>query len=93
MALEVKNVPVNVASMRHSGSIPGWGISPGGGHGNSFWYSCLKNPLDRGLWRALVLRVTKSWTRLKQLSLHACRLPTTLLRKILNPQFSSEEVL
>ena len=34
--------------------------------------SCLENPMDRGAWRATVLRVTKSQTRLKQLSTHAC---------------------
>ena len=27
------------------GSIPGSGRSPGGGHGNSLQYSCLKNPM------------------------------------------------
>ena len=26
------------------GSIPGWGRSPGGGHGNLPHYSCLENP-------------------------------------------------
>ena len=31
-------------------------------------YSCLENPMDRGAWRATVLRVTKSQTRLKRLS-------------------------
>ena len=30
------------------GSIPGWGRSPGGGHGNPLQYSCLENPMDRG---------------------------------------------
>ena len=30
------------------GSIPGLGISPGGGHGNSLQYYCLENPVDRG---------------------------------------------
>ena len=25
-------------------------------------YSCLRNPMDRGPWRATVLRVAKSWT-------------------------------
>ena len=25
-------------------SIPAWGRSPGGGHGNPFHYSCLENP-------------------------------------------------
>ena len=31
-------------------------------------YSCLENPTDRGAWWAIVHRVAKSWTRLKQLS-------------------------
>ena len=26
------------------GSVPGWGRSPGGGHGNLLQYSCLENP-------------------------------------------------
>ena len=34
-------------------------------------YSCLKNPMDRGAWRATVHGVGKSWTQLKQLSAHA----------------------
>ena len=29
-------------------------------------------PLDRGAWRATVQGVTKSWTRLKRLSMHMC---------------------
>ena len=29
------------------GSIPGWGRSPGGGHGNWFHYSCLENPHEQ----------------------------------------------
>ena len=29
------------------GSIPGLGKSPGEGHGNLLWYSCLENPMDR----------------------------------------------
>ena len=46
------------------GSVPRWGRSPGGGHGNPLQYSCLENPIDRGAWRAAVCGVTKSWTRL-----------------------------
>ena len=30
------------------GLIPGWGRSPGEGHGNSLQYSCLGNSMDRG---------------------------------------------
>ena len=51
-------------------SIPGWGRSPGVGHGNPLQYSCLRNPMDRGAWRAIVQRVTKSLIGLKQLSTH-----------------------
>ena len=51
-------------------SIPGSGRSPGGGHGNPLWYSCLENPTDRGTWRAAVCGVAKGQTRLKQLSTH-----------------------
>ena len=43
-------------------SIPGSGRSPGGGHGNPFQYSFLKNPMNRGAWRTIVHRVTKSQT-------------------------------
>ena len=50
------------------GSIPGLGRSPGGGHGNPFQYSCLENPMDRGVWWATVHGVAKSWTQLKELN-------------------------
>ena len=33
-------------------SIPGSGISPGGGNGNPLQCSCLENPMDRGIWWA-----------------------------------------
>ena len=42
---------------------------PGEGHGNPLQYSCLENPVDGGAWLATVHGVTKSWTRLKRLSL------------------------
>ena len=46
------------------GSIPGLGVSPGGGHGNPLQYSCLENPMDRGAWQATAHGVTKSQTQL-----------------------------
>ena len=52
------------------GSIPGSGQSPGEGNGHPLQYSCLENPMDRGAWRATVHRVAKSWTQMKQLSMH-----------------------
>ena len=36
----------------------------GGRHGNLLQYSCLRNPMDRGAWRAMVHEVAKSQTRL-----------------------------
>ena len=53
-----------------------WLLSPnvnslGGGHGNPLQYSCLENPIDRGAWWVTVHEVIKSWTWLKQLSMHA----------------------
>ena len=51
-----------------TGSIPGLGRSPGGGHDNPLQYSCLENSMDREAWQAIVHRVTKSRTQLKQLS-------------------------
>ena len=62
VALFVKNRPTNAGDVRDKGSIPG------GGHGNPLQHSCLENPMDRGVWRATVHRVTKSWSQLKRLS-------------------------
>ena len=66
----VKNPPADAGDIRDVGSIPGSGRSLGGGHGNPRLYSCLENPMDRGAWWAAVHRVSKSRTRLKQLSMH-----------------------
>ena len=46
------------------GLIPGLGRSSGGGHGSLLWYSCQKNPMDRGAWRATVHGVAKSRSQL-----------------------------
>ena len=52
------------------GLIPGSGRSPRGGHDNPLQYSCLENPMDSGTWWATVHGFAKSWTQLKQLSMH-----------------------
>ena len=58
-------------SARDPGSIPGLGRSPGEGNGNPFQYSRLENPMDRGVWWAIVHEVAKSWTWLSNFtSLH-----------------------
>ena len=46
----------------NAGSVPGSGRSSGGGNGNPFQFSCLKNPMDRGAWKSIVQRVMKSQT-------------------------------
>jgi len=56
----VKHLPVLAGEVREL--IPGLGKSPGGGHGNPLWYSCLENPMDRGAWRTAVHRVVESQT-------------------------------
>ena len=53
-------------------------VYDGGGDGNPLQYSCLENPLDRGAWQAIVHRVAKSQTRLKQLSTMVCELNINL---------------
>ena len=52
----VENLPAHVGVV---GSIPGLGRSPGEGNGNPLQYSCLGNPMDRGLWWAAVHGVAK----------------------------------
>ena len=89
MALVVKNLPANVRDIRDWGSVSPLGRSHGGGHCSTLQYSCLENSTDRGAWWATVHRVTKSGTRLKQLSRHTLpahgymrkeETPTSLIR-------------
>ena len=46
-------------------SIPGLGRSPEEGNGNPFQHSCLDNSIDRGTWQAIVHRIAKSQTQLR----------------------------
>ena len=39
-----KEPACNAGDARDMGLIPGWGRSPGGGHGNPIQYSYLENP-------------------------------------------------
>ena len=52
----VKNLPANTGDV---GSIPGTGRSPEVGNGSVLQYSCLGNPVDRGVWQATVHGLTK----------------------------------
>ena len=44
------------------GSVPGSGRSSGEGNGKALQYSCLENPMDRGILWATVHGVEKSQT-------------------------------
>ena len=68
VALEVKNPLASAGDLRNTGLIPGLGRSLGGGHGKSFHYSSLDNPMIGGAWWAIVHRVANSWIWLKRLS-------------------------
>ena len=45
-----KESSCNAGGAGDTALIPGLGRSPGEGNGNSFQYSCLGNPMDRGGW-------------------------------------------
>ena len=60
VALVVKDMLANAGNIIDVGSIPGSRRSPGGEHGNPLQYSSLKNPMDRGAWRATIQRVAKN---------------------------------
>ena len=62
MVLVVKNPPATAGDIRDVGLILGLGRSPGEVNGNLLQYSCLENPMDRGVWWATVHRVAKNWT-------------------------------
>ena len=78
----VKNPPADAGDIRNMGLISQLGRSPGGGHGKPCQCSCLENPMDRGTWPAIVLRVAKSWTQLKQLSTHTSLHITTIFKHL-----------
>ena len=71
-----KESAYNARNVGDAGAVPGWGRSPGGGHGNPLQYSCQEIPMDRGAWRATVYRVAKSRTQLKRLSTEPIHLKT-----------------
>ena len=64
---EVKNLPAHAGE---AGLIPGSGRPPAEGNSNPLQYSCLDNSMDIEARQATVHEVAKSWTRLKQISVH-----------------------
>ena len=55
----VKNLPANAGDIRDPGLIPRSERSTGEEDGNPLQYSCLANPMDRGVWWATVHGVEK----------------------------------
>ena len=76
--LSSKESACNAGDTGDLGLIPGPGRSPGEGHSNPLQDSCLKNPMDSGVWQATVHRVEKSQIQLKQL----CKQPVFNILKI-----------
>ena len=66
--LNGKESACNSGDAGDKGSISVSGRSPRGGQGNPIQYSCQEDPMARTAWKAMVLGVTKSQTRLKWLS-------------------------
>ena len=73
VALVVKNPPANALDLRDTGSVPGWGGSPGGGHAThsrilSWRIPWAEEPGGRQSTRS------QSGTQLKQLSMNVCKM-------------------
>ena len=74
----VKNSAANAEATGDAGSIFRSGRSPGGGNGNPLRDSCLRNPTDRGAWRATV-RGLQSQTQLSN-GMHVCVCVSVIVR-------------
>ena len=59
----VKNPATNARDIRDACSVLDSGRSPGEGSSNPLQYSCLGNPIDRGVSKATVQGIGKSQTR------------------------------
>ena len=51
----VKDPPTNAGDVRDTGSIPGLGRPPGGGHGNPIQYSCLEDTMGKAMVFPLIM--------------------------------------
>ena len=57
--LSGKESAYNAGDTRDTSMIPGLRRSPGEGNGYPLQYSCLGNPMDRGMWQVTVHEVTE----------------------------------
>ena len=63
----VKNLPTNARDTGNLGLITDLKRSPVGWHGNPLQYSCLENPMGRGVWQAIargMQKVRHDWSNL-----------------------------
>ena len=60
--LSSKESAGNAGDTENMGLTPELGRVPGGGNGIPLQYSCLENPMDRGVWWATAHGVTESNT-------------------------------
>ena len=86
----VMNLSAKAGDVRYMGLIPGLGRYPVGGPVYPLQYSCLKHPLNKGAWQAVVHRITKSWIQLKQCSMkgHIKHLENCFTEEIFSKCFS-----
>ena len=63
----VKNLPAMQETRVRS---LGWEDSPGEGNDNPIQYSCLRNPLNRGVWQGTIHGVAKELDTTKRLNYH-----------------------
>ena len=64
----VQMVKKSACNAGDQGSIPKLVRSSGEGNSNPLQYSCLENPMDRGVWQTTVHGIAKSQTRLSDLT-------------------------
>ena len=60
----VKEPPATPGDIRDAGPIPESGRASSGGNDNPLQYSCLKNPMDRGVWWVQSMGTQRSQARL-----------------------------
>ena len=72
MSQRVKNPPAVQEIQETWVQSLGWEYPLEEKNGNPLWYSCLEKSMDRGAWRVIVHRVTKSQIQLRATSRHIC---------------------
>ena len=81
----LENPPINAGDMS---LIPGSGRSPRKGNGNPLQYSCLKNPMNRGAWRATVHKIARVGhnlqTKQQQVYYNDDKFPNTWFRRYIH---------